>query len=327
MGTAITQGMSQGMAQNSSQVSQAANQVAQHAVNQAKATLGIASPSAVFYQIGLNSADGFHLGMGHGMYGSENHWARGWDHGWDHEGGHHGGHHGGGDDDDHDGHHGGDHDGHHRGHHRRWDEWGFHASDKGIGVAPTNAGESLGAITAQQLAEGMRTGVVDAGYQIGLNSNLDRYRVKPNMMDFDEWKQAETLVGGLGSGVTTASNGAQSIASSAGLMVGDVWARNLVTGAQNVLETNQFAALTVPAIGSAYAKSQLGAAGLLPPAGSGAEYYNTAQGNAGMVTMPAPVTVTNHVYLDGQLIDTKVNTAINQNNISLVDSINAQRGS
>jgi hypothetical protein len=146
-------------------------------------------------------------------------------------------------------------------------------------------------------------------------------------MDFNEWDQDETLVGGFGSAVTAASDGTKSIAQSNGLQVGDVWARNVVTGADNVLETSLYSALAVPNVGSALAETALGKAGLLPPAGSGAQYYNTSQGNAGQVSMPpAQVTVVNHTYLDGQIVDTKIDTKITQNNNALADIIYGAKG-
>jgi hypothetical protein len=133
------------------------------------------------------------------------------------------------------------------------------------------------------------------------------------------------LAGGFGAGLIAASNGVTPIAQDYGLLIGYSWAENVVTGAQNVFQSSQFQALTVPKFSSALAQSSLGALGLLPPAGSGAQYYTTTSGSAGMVAMP-PITVTNTVMLDGQVIDAKVNTQINTAMNDLANSIPNQRG-
>jgi hypothetical protein len=55
--------------------------------------------------------------------------------------------------------------------------------------------------------------------------------------------------------------------------------------------------------------------------------YNITQGNAGFVTTGSgQIQVTNHIFLDGQLIDTRIDTKIDRNNDRLVDMVNAQRG-
>ena len=133
------------------------------------------------------------------------------------------------------------------------------------------------------------------------------------------------LSGGFGAGIVAASNGVTPIAQDYGLMIGYSWAENVVTGAQSVLQSSQFTALTTPQFGSALAQSTLGAENLLPPAGSGAEYYTTTSGNAGMVSM-TPVQVTNQIYLDGSLITTTVDTKVSNAMNELANSINAQRG-
>jgi hypothetical protein len=132
------------------------------------------------------------------------------------------------------------------------------------------------------------------------------------------------LAGGFGAGLIAAANGVTPIAQDYGLMIGYSWAENVVTGAQNVLKSADFTALTVPKFQSALAQANLGKLDLLPPAGSGAEYYTTTSGSAGMVQMP-PITVTNTVMLDGQVIDAKVNTQINTSMNNLATSIGAQR--
>jgi hypothetical protein len=107
------------------------------------------------------------------------------------------------------------------------------------------------------------------------------------------------LAGGFGAGIAAASNGVTPIAQSYGLMVGSIWAENVATGAENVLQSSQYGALVVPQFGSALAQTSLGAEGLLPPAGSGAEYYTTTSGSAGLVSMAPVVNATILVNVDG----------------------------
>jgi hypothetical protein len=133
------------------------------------------------------------------------------------------------------------------------------------------------------------------------------------------------LAGGFGAGLIAASNGVTPIAQDYGLMLGYSWAENVVTGAQNVLKSADFTALTTPKFGSQLAQANLGKLGLLPPAGSGAEYYTTTSGSAGMVQM-APITVNNTVMLDGQVIDAKMDTKINTAFNDFANSIPMQRG-
>lgn len=204
-----------------------------------------------------------------------------------------------------------------------------HGLTSGVAVIAENS-QSLSQIATEQMAQGLSTGVVNQGYQIGMNNWLTQLKASPNFMPFSEWEFDESQLGGLGSGVQAALDGTESIASSSGLQVGNVWARNIMTGADNVLQTSQFSALSSPAVGSALAETALGAAGQLGPAGSGAEYYNVASGSAGNVTMGSaaqqPIVITNTVTLDGTVIDTKINNAISSNNNGLINLISGARG-
>jgi hypothetical protein len=139
--------------------------------------------------------------------------------------------------------------------------------------------------------------------------------------------QSEALVGGLGSGVTALSNGVLPIASSTGLQVGLVWGRSIVTGADSVLTSANFTQISTPQIGSALAKTALGAAGLLGPAGSGAQTATAPPVTvaATPTTTPVPV-VTNHIYIDGTEIKSFTTQQINTTLGKLADSIAAQRG-
>lgn len=204
-----------------------------------------------------------------------------------------------------------------------------HGLQSGVSVIAENSA-SLSQIASEQMAQGMATGQVNQGYSIGLNRWLDGLKVQSNWMPFSDWEFDMSQLGGLGSGVQKALDGTESIAQSSGLQVGNVWARNMVTGVDSVLQTSLFSALSSPAVGSALAETALGVAGQLGPAGSGAEYYNTASGSAGLVSMGAnasqPITITQHTYLDGQIIDTKISHAIASNNNDLTNLIMGARG-
>jgi hypothetical protein len=204
-----------------------------------------------------------------------------------------------------------------------------HGLQSGVTVIAQNS-QSLSQIAQEQMAQGMATGVVNQGYSIGLNNWLTQLKVGPNFMPFSEWEFDESQLGGLGSGVQSAMDGTKGIADSSGLQVGSIWARSIVTGADNVLQTSQFSALSSPAVGSALAETALGTAGQLGPAGSGAEYYNVSSGSAGLVSMGSnaqqPIVITNTVQLDGTVIDTKINKAISTNNNGLINMISGARG-
>lgn len=264
MGQAVAQGMSQGMQAQQSSVTEAAAMMAVSAVATVRSSLGIASPSKVFYEIGGNAVKGFSHGL-----------------------------------------------------------------QSGVGVIAENS-SSLSQIAAEQMAQGMKTGSVNQGYSIGLNRWLDGLKVQPNWMPFSDWQFDMAQLGGLGSGVQAAMDGTKGIAESSGLQVGNVWARSITTGADNVLQTSLYSALTSPAVGSSLAERALGLAGELGPAGSGAEYYNTASGSAGLVSMGSnasqPLQITTHMYLDGQIVDTKISHAIAQNNNAIVNAVMGSRG-
>jgi hypothetical protein len=110
-------------------------------------------------------------------------------------------------------------------------------------------------------------------------------------------------------------------------MLGYVWARSVVNGADSVLKSSDFAAVTTPQLGSQLAESVLGKLGLLPPAGSGAEYYKTGSGNAGFVTIPTPqVNATINVSVDGQPLQVIAQNVVDASMTNLTNSIGAQRG-
>jgi hypothetical protein len=134
------------------------------------------------------------------------------------------------------------------------------------------------------------------------------------------------LAGGFGAGITAASNGVTPIASNAGLMLGYVWAKNVATGAMSVLESSQFSQLTMPKLGSQQAMTALGALGLLPPAGSGAEYYNISAGSAGMVTIKPEVNATINVMVDGAPMRVIAQNVVDASMTNLADLVPAQRG-
>ena len=66
IGESVSSGVAAGIAAGESSVINAAVKVAQNAINAAEATLGIASPSAVFAEIGRQTMEGFAVGIGQG---------------------------------------------------------------------------------------------------------------------------------------------------------------------------------------------------------------------------------------------------------------------
>jgi hypothetical protein len=186
-------------------------------------------------------------------------------------------------------------------------------------------GASLGQIAIAAASQGVYEGSVRLGR---FNQDGDHWHqwfsawVNPRQAASDE-----QLVGGFGSGVQAASDGTLPIAESRGLLVGDVWARSVVTGADNVLHTADFAAIVAPQVGSQLAKAALGTLGDLGPAGSGAQTYSPAQGNAGVVTFgPPQVNATINVQVDGTQLQVMTQKVVDASMTQLANSISAQRG-
>jgi hypothetical protein len=117
------------------------------------------------------------------------------------------------------------------------------------------------------------------------------------------------LVGGLGTAISSASAAIAPVASNSGLMVGYVYGRSVISGVDSVIKSADFQTAAVSGIGSQLAETALGQLGMLGPAGSGAAINKTSAVTLGSTTDSTPVQVTNHVYLDGQLIQTKIDTA------------------
>jgi hypothetical protein len=136
----------------------------------------------------------------------------------------------------------------------------------------------------------------------------------------------DTMSGALGAGVTVASNGVQSIASNAGLAVGYQWAQNVVTGADSVLKTADFQQISLPQIGSALAKTALGADGLLGPAGSGGSIPNNLTVTMGAGTPAVAPIVNTYITLDGQQLRAMTRTEIENVLNQVADSIPQQVG-
>ena len=114
-------------------------------------------------------------------------------------------------------------------------------------------------------------------------------------------------------------------ANNSGLMVGDVWARSLTTGVDQVMQTSDFSAMVSSQFGSQLAETNLGKLGLLPAAGSGAEYYNTTSGNTGTVTLTPQVNATVNVQVDGTPLQVVAQQVVDASMTNLVNSIGAQR--
>jgi len=137
---------------------------------------------------------------------------------------------------------------------------------------------------------------------------------------------ADALAGGFGSGVETASNGVKGLADSSGLAVGNVWARSVISGADNVLTKADFAATAIPQIGSDLAKTALGVAGLLGPAGSGAMVSKVPTVDLGSGAPAQQHHFTFNVNLDGQPFHQMTATQIEGAFTELATSITRQSG-
>jgi hypothetical protein len=134
-----------------------------------------------------------------------------------------------------------------------------------------------------------------------------------------------SLGSGLGTGMQAASDDVKGIASNSGLAVGYVWAQSVVSGANSVLKTADYQAISTPQVGSALAKTALGADGLLGPAGSGAAIPINHAVTVGAGTPAVPI-VNNHVYIDGTELRTMTRTEIETALNALADSIPQQVG-
>lgn len=212
------------------------------------------------------------------------------------------------------------------------------AAGKGVAEAGKGGAED-GQDSHSPAREFMKLGVfASKGYALGMNQSMGVVSSSARSMGTGAVNAAAeavvsaqaayntALAGGFGAGITAASNGVTPIASTAGLMLGYVWAKNVATGAMSVLQSSQFSQLTMPKLGSQQAMTALGALGLLPPAGSGAEYYNISAGSAGMVTMKPEVNATINVMVDGAPMRVIAQNVVNASMTNLADLVPAQRG-
>jgi hypothetical protein len=163
-----------------------------------------------------------------------------------------------------------------------------------------SSGHNAASAWASRMADGLEHGgytraadsvVGQLGGQLGLGDAVNN--ALANVANtIAQFNYNSELAGAFGAGLVAAANGVTPIAQDHGLMIGYVFAENIVTGAQNVLQSAAFADLVVPAFKSALAQADLGKLGLLPPAGRGAQYYTTTSGSAGMVSMTPVVNTT-----------------------------------
>lgn len=210
------------------------------------------------------------------------------------------------------------------------------ASDAGSGVGAAGAdgaGDGAGAQSPSKktrqiglwLGEGLVIGMQNsAGSAVKAGKNLGQSAVDGAVAAQTAYNT--TLAGGFGAGLIAASNGVTPIAQDYGLMLGYSWAQNVVTGAQSVFQSSQFTNLTTPQFASALAQRNEGLLGMLPPAGQGAEYYQTTSGSAGMVQMAPVVNATIQVSVDGTPLQVIAQNVVTASMNDLVDSINGQRG-
>lgn len=137
---------------------------------------------------------------------------------------------------------------------------------------------------------------------------------------------ADALAGGFGSGVTTASNGVLGLASSAGLTVGNAWARSVIDGSDSVLTKADFTAAAIPALGSDLAKTALGIQNMLGPAGSGAMVAKVNPVTLGAGVAAQPQVHNWNLYIDGQQVRVIANEEIGGAISQLASSISRQVG-
>ena len=140
---------------------------------------------------------------------------------------------------------------------------------------------------------------------------------------------ADAAAGGFGSEVTPLFNGVLPIADSTGLLAGQVWGRSIITGVDQTLKKADFQSSAVPAIDSALAKTALGVAGLLGPAGSGASINKVPTvtlGGGTATTGQSTATIHNHVYIDGKEIRLIAGQEVEATLGDLVSSISRQSG-
>lgn len=134
---------------------------------------------------------------------------------------------------------------------------------------------------------------------------------------------------GLTGGLNAASSVAEGVASDRGLKVGYTWGQSMATGAQSVMQKSLFQAASMPQVDfSPQAKAWLGAEGLLGPAGGGASVWKSPAVTMGGVggAGGSAITVENKIYLDSQLLDTKMDTKISAALDALASLISLQRG-
>ena len=139
---------------------------------------------------------------------------------------------------------------------------------------------------------------------------------------------AAGMAGGLGAGVSAASDGVRGVASDRGLQVGYSWGRSVVTGADTVLKKDLFQAVSAPQIDSPQAKAVLGAMGLLGPAGSGASIWKSPMvtlGSSSGTTTPK-LNATINLVVDGQQLRVIAQDVVDVSMEGLADVIALQRG-
>ena len=184
---------------------------------------------------------------------------------------------------------------------------------------------------SQNFAQGLQQGTPDAANAAGNmgSQSIDSLKKHAGSNSPSVYANAVGLdVGagfsnGLGSSLSAASDAIEPIASNSGLMVGYVWGRSVISGADAVVKSADFATAAVTGVGSQLAETVLGQLGMLGPAGSGGQIYKTPAVTMSGAT-PVQVQVTNQVLLDGTVLDTKINTHVDSALSSLLTAISMQ---
>lgn len=135
------------------------------------------------------------------------------------------------------------------------------------------------------------------------------------------------IVDGLNGGL--ANGDIQGVASNRGLMVGYVYGESIATGANEIIQKSLLQGISEPRIDSPRAKAFLGAMGLLGPAGSGAQIWKdlgVTLGSEGASSQPQQINNVVEVYMDGQQLDARIVSRIDDFAEGLSNEVAGARG-
>lgn len=164
-------------------------------------------------------------------------------------------------------------------------------------------GQALGQALGQGAAQGVQQSQDQAAQAVVAlgKGQQDAYKKEHGIASPSTvFAQLSSEIGaGMSQGLASASDSIQGVASDRGLQVGYTYGRSFVTGADSVIQKDLFQGISRPQIDSPQAMAALGAAGLLGPAGSGAQIpksrtvtLSPGSGSSGTPQINATVLVT-----------------------------------